>query len=350
MTDTGREIQLVRRPVGAPVAEDFAIVEVPVPEPRDGEVVIRTELFSVDPYQRLLMSPVSASDHPLHPIGHPVRGGGAGHVVASSHPGFQPGDRVVHRAGWQEFVRSDGRDLLHHDLRHAPLSTGLGVLGLPGFSAWYGMVQIGRPQAGETVFVSSAAGSVGSVAGQLAKLRGARVIGSAGSPDKVLWLRELGFDGAFDYHATPVAKALRQLAPDGIDVAFDNVGGDHLEAAIGAARTHARIVVCGAVSEYNRPDPPPGPRNLSRLFMYGLTIQGFRQSDHLSRFEEFRAEVGPLVRDGKVRYRERVLDGIEAAPQALAELLSGVVAGKLLIRIDAAGDPPARGDPTSSTG
>jgi NADPH-dependent curcumin reductase CurA len=213
------------------------------------------------------------------------------------------------------------------------VSTALGVLGMPGFTAWWGLREIGQPQAGETVFVSAAAGAVGSAAGQLATLAGCRVVGSAGAPDKLDWLRELGFDAVFSYRDGPVPELLREAAPDGIDVYFDNVGGDHLEAAIGALRTYGRVVACGAISRYNDLEAAPGPRNLFMLFTKRLTVRGFIISDHYDRYEEFLGEVGPLVRDGRLRYRETVVDGIDDAPRAFIGLLQGENVGKMLVRV-----------------
>jgi NADPH-dependent curcumin reductase CurA len=204
---------------------------------------------------------------------------------------------------------------------------------MPGFTAWYGLLRLGEPKDGETVFVSAAAGAVGSAAGQLAGLHGCRVVGSAGSEEKLAWLRELGFDATFSYRDRPVRESLREAAPDGIDIYFDNVGGDHLEAAIGALRTYGRVVACGAISRYNDPEPAPGPRNLFMLFTKRLTVRGFIITDHYDRYPEFLAEVGPLVRDGRLRYRETVVDGIENAPRAFIGLLQGENVGKMLVRV-----------------
>jgi NADPH-dependent curcumin reductase CurA len=215
----------------------------------------------------------------------------------------------------------------------APVSTALGVLGMPGFTAWYGLTELGRPQQGETVFVSAAAGAVGSVVGQVARLLGCRVVGSAGSEEKLAWLRELGFDEAFSYRERPVWEGLRDSAPDGIDVYFDNVGGDHLEAAIGAMRTHGRVVACGAISRYNDTEPQPGPSNLFMLFTKRLTVRGFIITDHYDRYRDFVTVMAPWVRDGSVRYRETIVEGIENAPRAFLGLLGGENVGKMLVRV-----------------
>jgi NADPH-dependent curcumin reductase CurA len=215
----------------------------------------------------------------------------------------------------------------------APVSTALGVLGMPGITAYVGIVDIGQVREGDTVFVSGAAGAVGSVAAQLARTRGARVIGSAGTPEKVAWLRELGLDGVFDYRETTTREALRELAPDGLEVYFDNVGGEILEAAIGAMRLRGRIVACGAISRYNATEALPGPRNLFMVVTKRLRMQGFIVSDHYDRFPAFLAEVGRLVSSGSIRYRETVVEGIEQAPAAFIGMLEGANVGKMLVRV-----------------
>jgi NADPH-dependent curcumin reductase CurA len=260
-------------------------------------------------------------------------GGAVGQVIASRNDRFPEGSWVSHGLGWRELALSDGRGAMPFDPSFAPVSTALGVLGLTGFTAHYGLLEIGRPQEGETVFISGAAGAVGSVAGQIAKLKGCRVIGSAGSPEKIAWLEELGFDDAFDYHETSTRDALR----DGIDVYFDNVGGSTLEAAIGAMRTYGRIVACGSISGYNATEATPGPRNLFQVVTKRLLMKGFIISDHYDGFGAFLAEMGPWVRDGSIRYRETVVDGIENAPAAFMGMLEGENVGKMLVRV---GDAP----------
>jgi NADPH-dependent curcumin reductase CurA len=334
---TGREIRLAARPRGIPDDELFEVVEVEVPEPADGQLLIRNAYLSVDPYMRGRMSDVRSYVAP-YTVGDALAGGAVGQVVASRHERFPEGAWVVHNLGWREWSLSDGRGVLAVDPSAAPVSTALGVLGMPGFTAWYGLTELGRPREGETVWVSAAAGAVGSAAGQLARLAGCRVVGSAGSEEKLAWLRELGFDGVFSYRGGSLRERLREAAPDGIDVYFDNVGGDHLEAAIGAMRTYGRVVACGAISRYNDPEPAPGPRNLSMLFTKRLTVRGFIIADHYDRFGDFLAAVAPLVRDGRVRYRETVVDGIERAPRAFIGLLQGENIGKMLVRVGPAPD------------
>ena len=325
---TSREIHLAARPRGVPRPSDFALVEVDVPEPAEGEVLIRNAFVSVDPYMRGRMNDVRSYLPPFQ-LGEVLSGGAVGQVVASRSDRFAEGTWVVHNLGWRELALSNGRGLFAFDPSLAPVSTGLGVLGMPGLTAYVGLLDVGRPQPGETVFVSGAAGAVGSTVGQIAKLKGCRVIGSAGSAEKVAWLRELGFDEAFDYREVPARGAL----DDGIDVYFDNVGGPTLEAAISALRKRGRVVACGAISQYNATEPPAGPRNLAMVIGKRLRIEGFIVSDHSDRSPAFLAEVAPWVRDGRVRYRETVVEGIENAPAALIGLLAGENIGKMLVKV-----------------
>jgi len=323
-----REIHLAARPRGVPQPTDFALVEVDVPEPADGQVLIRNAFVSVDPYMRGRMNDVKSYVPPFA-LGEPLTGGAVGQVVASRNGRFEEGSWVVHNLGWRELALSDGDGLLGFDPAVAPVSTALGVLGMPGLTAYVGLLDVGRAKDGETVFVSGAAGAVGSVVGQIAKLKGCRVIGSAGSAEKVAWLRELGFDEAFDYREVPAREALKES----IDVYFDNVGGPTLEAALAALRVRGRVVACGAISQYNATELPPGPRNLFLVVTKRLRIEGFIVSDHSDRRSAFLGEVGPWVRDGSVRYRETVVDGIENAPAAFIGLLAGENTGKMLVRV-----------------
>jgi NADPH-dependent curcumin reductase CurA len=326
-----REIRLVGRPQCVPDESLFEVVDTEVPDPADGQVLIRNAYISVDPYMRGRMNDVRSYVAPFT-LGEAMSGGAVGRVAASRNPALADGEWVVHSLGWREWSLSDGRGLKRVDPALAPVSTALGVLGMPGLTAWWGVTHVGRPREGETMFVSGAAGAVGSAAAQLARLQGVHVVGSAGSEEKVAWLAELGVD-AFDYRDTPPRDALRKLAPDGVDVYFDNVGGDHLEAAIGAMNDFGRIVSCGAISRYSDAEPQPGPRHLFMLFTKRLTVQGFIVSDHYDRFDDFLAEVGPLVRDGRLQYRETLVEGIENAPAAFLGLLSGANVGKMLVKV-----------------
>ncbi len=332
MTTPSREIRLARRPRGAPVADDFELAEVELPDPGDGQLLIRNTYLSVDPYMRGRMNDAKSYVPPFA-LGDVMTGGAVGQVRASRNERFVDGAWVVHDLGWREAALSDGRGVRSFDPAGARLSTALGVLGMTGFTAFIGIVDIGEVAEGETVFVSGAAGAVGSVAAQLARARGARVIGSAGTPEKVAWLRELGLEGVFDYRETTTREALRDLAPEGIDVYFDNVGGETLEAAIGAMRLRGRIVACGSISRYNATEAVPGPRNLFLVVTKRLRMQGFIVSDHNDRFPAFLTEVGPRVADGAIRYRETVVDGIERAPEAFIGMLEGANVGKMLVRV-----------------
>jgi NADPH-dependent curcumin reductase CurA len=273
---------------------------------------------------------------PPFALGEPMTGGAVGRVLESRNERWPVGTWVVHDHGWREAALLDGRGIRAVDPSLAPVSTSLGVLGMTGFTAFVGIADIGEVREGETVFVSGAAGAVGSLAVQLARLRGARVIGSAGTPEKVAWLRDLGLEGAFDYHEMPTRNALRELAPDGIDVYFDNVGGEALEAAIGAMRLRGRIVACGSVSRYNATEALPGPRNLFMVVTKRLRMQGYIIFDHYDRFGAFLDEVAPLVADGTIVHRETIVDGIERAPEAFVGMLEGANVGKMLVRVGSA--------------
>jgi hypothetical protein len=332
MEGVSREIRLVARPQGFPDEDLFEVAETSIPDPADGQLLIRNAYFSVDPYMRPRMNDVRSYVAPFT-LGEAMTGGAVGQVVASRNATHPDGTWVVHGLGWREWALSDGSGLRPVDPSVAPVSTSLGVLGMPGLTAYYGLFELGEPKEGETVFVSGAAGAVGSTVGQMAKIAGCRVIGSAGSEEKLTWLGELGFDGAFNYRERRAREALAELAPDGIDIYFDNVGGDHLEAAIGALRRGGRIAACGSISRYNDVEPTPGPRNMFMVVTKRLRIQGYIVSDHFDRFGEFYAKAQEWVRDGKLRYRETVVDGIENGPRAFLGLLRGENIGKMLVKV-----------------
>lgn len=332
MDGLSREIRLVSRPTGFPGADLFECVECPISDPGEGQVLIRNAYFSVDPYMRPRMNDVRSYVAPFT-LGEPMTGGAVGRVMASRHESLSEGDWVLHGLGWREWALSEGARVRKIDAQLAPVSTALGVLGMPGFTAYHGLFAIGEPQPGETVFVSGAAGAVGSAAGQMAKIAGCRVIGSAGSPEKVAWLEELGFDAAFNYREQPVRAALKEAAPDGIDVYFDNVSGDHLEAAIGALHNYGRVVACGSISRYNDVEPTSGPRNMFMVVTKRLKLQGYIINDHYDRFPAFLEIATGWVRDGRLRYRETVIDGIENAPDAFVGLLRGENVGKMLVKV-----------------
>jgi NADPH-dependent curcumin reductase CurA len=327
-----REIRLVARPQGFPGEDLFELAETPIPDPGEGQLLVRNAYFSVDPYMRPRMNDVRSYVAPFA-LGEAMTGGAVGRVEASRHPGYAEGDWVLHGLGWREWALSDGSGMRKIDAAGAPVSLALGVLGMPGFTAWWGLFELCAPKEGETVFVSGAAGAVGSAAMQMAKLAGCRVIGSAGSEEKLAWIRDLGCDETFDYRGQTVREALSQLAPDGIDIYFDNVGGDHLEAAIGALRLHGRIAACGSISRYNDVETAPGPRNMFMVVTKRLKIQGYIISDHFDRFPEFFAQAQAWVADGRLRYRETVIEGIENAPKAFAGLFRGDNIGKMLVKV-----------------
>jgi NADPH-dependent curcumin reductase CurA len=332
MEGVSREIRLVARPQGFPAEDLFEVAEAAIPDPADGQLLIRNAYLSVDPYMRPRMNDVRSYVAPFT-LGEAMTGGALGRVAVSRNQRYAEGDWVVHQLGWREWALSDGSALRRVDPDAAPLSTALGVLGMPGFTAWYGLFVLGLPQAGETVFVSGAAGAVGSAVGQMATIAGCRVIGSAGSVEKLEWLRELGFDAVFDYREQRPRDALAELAPDGIDMYFDNVGGDHLEAAIGALRSFGRVIACGSIARYNDAEPAPGPRNMFLLVTKRLRLQGFLIIDHFDRFGEFTEQATGWFRAGRLRYRETVVDGIENAPSAFLGLLRGENIGKMLVKV-----------------
>ena len=332
MEGVSREIRLVSRPQGFPDEDLFEIAETAIPDPRDGQLLVRNAYFSVDPYMRPRMNDVRSYVAPFT-LGEAMTGGAVGRVASSRHPRYEEGDWVLHGLGWREWAISDGSGMSKIDPAAAPVSTSLGVLGMPGFTAYYGLFEVGAPQPGETVFVSGAAGAVGSAAGQMAKIAGCRVLGCAGTPEKIAWLHELGFDHAFDYRKSSLRDAVAEAAPDGIDIYFDNVGGDQLEAAIGALRTRGRVVACGSISRYNDVEASPGPRNMFMVVTKRLRIQGYIISDHYAAFPEFLERAREWVRDGRLRYRETVVDGIENAPKAFLGLLRGENIGKMLVKV-----------------
>ncbi|MFJ5923797.1 NADP-dependent oxidoreductase [Kitasatospora sp. NPDC092948] len=331
---TGREWHLTARPQGWPVASDFALVEAPVRQPGPGEITVRNAYLSVDPYMRGRMNDVK-SYVPPYVLGAPMDGGAVGHVVAADAEGFQVGDVVLHGLGWREYATVDAAHAVKVDPGIAPLSAYLGVLGMPGLTAYAGLLEVASFREGDTVFVSGAAGAVGSTVGQIARLKGAtRVVGSAGSAEKVATLvDDYGFDAAFNYKDGPVADLLAEAAPDGIDVYFDNVGGEHLEAAIGALRVHGRATLCGAIAQYNDTSAPAGPRNLALAVGKRLRLQGMLVRDHAALRGRFLDEVGGWLRDGSLRYDETVVEGVENTVEAFLGMLRGANIGKMVVQV-----------------
>ena len=335
------EWRLVRRPVGEPTTEDVQLVEVSLPPLDYGELLVRNTFLSVDPYMRGRMNDVPSYVPPF-PLDAPMVGGAVGVVESvrgdvTDRAGrvVRRGDTVLHDAGWRTHARLTGRAVRVVDAKAAPAQSYLGILGMPGLTAYAGLLRVGEFHEGDRVFVSAAAGAVGCLVGQLARLKGASlVVGSAGGPQKVRWLLDdAGFDRAIDYKAGPVRVGLKEAAPEGIDVYFDNVGGDHLEAAISSLRRGGRVALCGAVAQYNDTEPPSAPRNLALAIGKRLTLRGFIVVDHQDLRDEFEAEVGALVRDGRIVWRETVMEGIERTFDAFVSVLRGGNTGKMLVRL-----------------
>jgi NADPH-dependent curcumin reductase CurA len=341
---TGREVQLIRYPDGTVRSTDFRIVEVEVPEPGPGEVLVRNTWMSIDPGLRLRLRAESPDGYfAALPLGCPITGVmTVGQVIASRADGFQEGDTVSHGLGWRDYaVVEAGKQeiggigtLRRVDTALAPPQAYLSFLGGSGLTAYAGIMHLADLRPGDVVWVSAAAGGVGTLAAQLAKVRGHRVVGSAGSDDKVSYLvDELGLDAAFNYRRGSLPDLLREAAPEGIDVYFDNVGGDHLEAALGALRRFGRIVMCGTIAEYDLGAPLPGPRNLFLVIAKELTIRGLRGNTYAEVIPELWREVGGLLREGRIKSRETIVDGLENAPVALAGLMRGDTTGKTLVHI-----------------
>jgi NADPH-dependent curcumin reductase CurA len=338
---TSSEWHLTRRPHGVPVDEDFALVEVDLAEPATGQVLVRNSFLSVDPYMRGRMNDAKSYVPPFQ-LNRPMDGAAVGVVeqvgaeaVDSEGLPISVGDTVIHGSGWRTGSLIPAKSARILDTSLAPAHAYLGVLGMPGLTAYAGLLRIGELAEGDRVFVSAAAGAVGSLVGQLARLKGASlVVGSAGGPEKTAWLlEEAGFDAAIDYKATTVRKGLAQAAPEGIDVYFDNVGGDHLEAAIGALRAGGRAAICGMISVYNATEAAPGPRNMPMIIGKRLTLRGFIVFDHADLRPQFEAEVGAWLAEGKIVWRETLVDGIENAVNGFRDLLGGANTGKMLIRL-----------------
>ncbi|MFG2095658.1 NADP-dependent oxidoreductase [Streptomyces sp. NPDC048612] len=335
MPGTAQEWQLTARPVGRPVPGDFRLVERELLAPAQGEVSVRNTFLSVDPYMRALMS-TEATGSSAYALDRPMAGGAVGEVVASRAAGLAPGDLVLSDLGWRTAaVAPAGRFTRLRRVEGIPDSAFLGVLGMPGLSAYVGLTEIAGLRAGETVFVSGAAGAVGSLAGQIARLRGAKaVIGSAGSAAKVAYLTgELGFTTAFDYKSGAVRELLAEAAPDGIDVYFDNVGGDHLEAAIDALNLNGRAALCGAISGYHDTESAAGPRNMVELVKKRITLRGFEVGDHAHLQPRFAEEMGGWLAEGEITFRETVEDGITHAVAAFLGLMDGRNTGKMVVRL-----------------
>jgi NADPH-dependent curcumin reductase CurA len=327
-----RRVTMAARPVGQPREQDFAVEEARVPEPGAGEVLVRGLYVSVDPYQRGRMSERRSYARSLE-LGDVITAQAVGEVVESRDPRFGPGDVVVGQLGWQEYAVARAGELRKVDPSVAPITTALHVLGATGFTAYFGLLDVGKPRPGDTVVVSGAAGAVGQIVGQLARIAGCRAVGIAGGAEKVEELRSFyGYDGAIDYKSEDVAAALKDACPDGVDVYFDNVGGDVSAAVHRRLALHARIAICGQISQYNleRPEPTFAP---GLLIVFRARMEGFLINDYAHRFAEAYARLARWLADGKLRYREDVTEGLENAPRAFIGLLRGENRGKALVRV-----------------
>jgi NADPH-dependent curcumin reductase CurA len=331
---THRRVVLVRRPPGEPSESDFRVEEVAVPEPGPREVLVRVVYLSLDPYQRGRMRDAASYAAPVG-LGEVMTGGVVGEVVKSNHPGFAVGDIVEDRLGWQEYAIADGSTLRKVDPTIAPISTANGVLGMPGMTAYFGLLDVGQPKPGETVVVSAASGAVGQVVGQIARIMGCRVVGIAGGPKKCAFVKdELGFDACLDYKAEKdLDAALRAACPNGIDVYFDNVGGTISDAVLRNVNFFARVALCGSISQYNAMTPERGPRLMGTFVGKRVAMRGFIVSDFANRYEPARRQMGEWVRSGKIKYREDIADGIDKTPRAFIGLLRGENFGKQLVKL-----------------
>jgi NADPH-dependent curcumin reductase CurA len=337
MPDQARRIVLAARPVGEPKPSDFRLESFAVPQTGPGQVLLRTIWLSLDPYMRGRMNDAPSYAKPVG-LGEVMEGGAVSEVVASNNPAYRAGDVVLGQTGWQTHALSDGKGLRKLDPKLAPVSTALGVLGMPGMTAYTALREIGKPKAGETVAVSAASGAVGSVVGQIARINGARAVGIAGGADKCRYVKdELGFDDCIDHRAADFPERLAAACPKGIDVYWENVGGAVFEAVFPLLNFFARVPVCGLIAQYNATELPAGPNRVPQLFRATLTkrltIRGFIVWDFLSLQDDFLRDVSQWIRDGRIKYREDIVDGLENAPATLIGLLKGKNFGKQLIRV-----------------
>ncbi|WP_107853231.1 NADP-dependent oxidoreductase [Oceanimonas marisflavi] len=341
MTQTtmhNRQLTLASRPVGAPTAANFTLQQTAIPEPAQGQLLLRTVYLSLDPYMRGRMNDAKSYAAPVA-LGDPMVGGTVSRVQISRHPDYQPGDWVLSYSGWQDYALSDGERLIKLEPEQMSPSWALGVLGMPGFTAYMGLLDIGKPQAGETLVVAAATGAVGAMVAQIGKLKGCRVVAVAGGEEKCRYaLNTLGVDACLDHKADDFAERLASACPDGIDIYYENVGGKVLDAVLPLLNTHARIPVCGLISQYNATALPEGPDRLNQLMatilIKRLTVKGFIIfDDYAHRYDEFVTDMSQWLREGKIHYREQLVDGLEQAPQAFIGLLQGENFGKLVVRV-----------------
>ncbi|WEM40895.1 NADP-dependent oxidoreductase [Photobacterium sp. DA100] len=328
-----QQIHLASRPAGTPTADNFTLQTIHLPEPKDGEILVMNTWMSVDPYMRGRMIDRKSYVPPFQ-IGEALEGGAIGEVIQSNHPDFPVGSKVSSMLGWRTHYISDGTGLTRLPETTLPDQSFLGIMGMPGMTAWTGLFRIADLQPSDTVFISAASGAVGSIACQIAKMHGCTVIGSVGSQEKAEYLRSLGVDAVINYkEATNLTEALAEAAPQGIDVYFENVGGEHLEAALNNMNDYGRIAVCGLISQYNATEPQPGPSNLSMLIIKKLKMQGFIVFDHWAHYGEYANQMGQWIAEGKVKWEETVFEGIEQAPRAFIGLFEGKNKGKMLVKL-----------------
>ena len=334
-----RQILLAARPTGTPKPSDFRMVDLEVPDPGPGEILVRNIYMSVDPYMRGRMNEKQTYATAWQ-VGQPADGRAVGEVMASQNPRFPRGAVVVSNLGFREHFVSNGEGVLVVDRSLAPLSAFLGVLGVPGFTGWYGLKEIGKPKTGETLVVSGAAGATGSLVVQAGKILGCRVVGTAGTDEKCAWLtKKLGVDAAINYKKVDLERALREACPKGVDVYFENVGGAVLDAVLGLVNPFARIALCGMISQYNLEKPEPGPGNIRNMVGNRVLMQGFIISDHMRRYPEFLTEVGGWIKTGRIVYQETVVEGLDRAVGAFLGLFAGENTGKMVVKLAA---EPAR--------
>ena len=334
MAATNKQVLLAARPTGFPNTTDFRLAETPIPEPAEGQFLVGISYLSVDPYMRGRMNAARSYADPQK-LDEVMGGGAVGKVLASRHSGFAEGEYVVGMFGWQQYALSDGAGVMKVDPQVAPISTSLGVLGMPGLTAYFGLLDICAPRAGETVVVSGAAGAVGSAAGQIAKTHGCRVVGIAGGADKIRWITgDLGFDAALNYKTeTQYFEKLKELCPAGIDCYFDNVGGAITDAVFQLMNPNGRVAICGQIALYNLEKPDSGARLLPLVLVRTLTVKGFLVFQYAGRYTEALPQLAQWLRDGRLKYRETVAEGIENAPSAFLGMLRGENIGKQLVRI-----------------
>lgn len=332
MTEKNIQVRLASRPTGEVKPNHFEIVETPVPEIGDGEVLVRNHYLSLDPYMRGRMSGAKSYAQSVE-IGEVMVGGTVGQVVSSKNSAFSVGDHVLGAFGWQLFGVDSGTQLTRIEERGIPLSAYLGVMGMPGVTAYVGLIDLGQPKEGETVLVSAASGAVGSVVGQVAKIKGCRAVGIAGGPEKCAYVTdELGFDACVDYKQGRLSEDLAAAVPDGVDVYFENVGGPTLDAVLARMNPFSRIALCGMISQYNAIEPY-GVKHVGSLLINRIKLQGFIVSDHLQRWPEALSDIGQWIKEGKIKYRESIAEGIENAPAAFIGLLAGKNFGKQLVKL-----------------